>query len=272
MTVPFALVGSCLMLVALPLFSMVAAQPAPGPPAFAALCSSCHGDEAGGTARGPGLALNPRVAVQSNEQLRDFLRRGNPGAGMPGFPDVSADDLTTPPTVTTTATTTSPAGTYPITVSGAASPNYTIAYVNGTLTITGGGGGGGGGGGPVANDNNYATTKGTSLLITAPGVLGNDSGGGIAQIFAALTPDRVRTLTLTNCDTHDNWPPEAFKPFVDMVAGGGLRVAESELPGVEGKRPAVLVRQLAEAHHRRAFKALARDLIEAEDAALARAL
>jgi pimeloyl-ACP methyl ester carboxylesterase len=30
-------------------------------------------------------------------------------------------------------------------------------------------------------------------------------------------------LTLTNCDTHDNWPPEAFKPFVDMVAGGGLR-------------------------------------------------
>jgi len=33
----------------------------------------------------------------------------------------------------------------------------------------------------------------------------------------------VRTLTLTNCDTHDNWPPEAFKPFVDMVKAGGLR-------------------------------------------------
>ena len=54
-------------------------------------------------------------------------------------------------------------------------------------------------------------------------LIGNDSGGGIAQIFAALNPDRVRALTLTNCDTHDNWPPEAFKPFVDMVAGGGLR-------------------------------------------------
>ncbi len=53
-------------------------------------------------------------------------------------------------------------------------------------------------------------------------VIGNDSGGGIAQIFAALNPDRVRTLTLTNCDTHDNWPPEAFKPFLDMAAGGGL--------------------------------------------------
>jgi len=53
-------------------------------------------------------------------------------------------------------------------------------------------------------------------------VVGNDSGGGIAQIFAALNPERVRSLTLTNCDTHDNWPPEAFKPFVEMVAGGGL--------------------------------------------------
>jgi pimeloyl-ACP methyl ester carboxylesterase len=29
-------------------------------------------------------------------------------------------------------------------------------------------------------------------------------------------------LVLTNCDTHDNWPPEAFKPFVAMVAAGGL--------------------------------------------------
>src|SRR4030081_2674578 len=62
-----------------------------------------------------------------------------------------------------------------------------------------------------------------ALHIDQVDLIGNDSGGGIAQIFAALEPDRVRTLTLTNCDTHDNWPPEAFKPFVDMVAGGGLR-------------------------------------------------
>src|ERR1700745_2049473 len=54
-------------------------------------------------------------------------------------------------------------------------------------------------------------------------VIGNDSGGGIAQIFAATNPNRVRSLTLTNCDTHDNWPPEAFKPFVEMAIAGGLR-------------------------------------------------
>ena len=53
-------------------------------------------------------------------------------------------------------------------------------------------------------------------------LVGNDSGGGIAQIFAALNPERVRSLTLTDCDTHDNWPPEAFKPFLAMAAAGGL--------------------------------------------------
>jgi pimeloyl-ACP methyl ester carboxylesterase len=61
-----------------------------------------------------------------------------------------------------------------------------------------------------------------ALRIDQVDLVGNDSGGGIAQIFAALNPNRVRSLTLTDCDTHDNWPPEAFKPFVEMVAAGGL--------------------------------------------------
>ena len=61
-----------------------------------------------------------------------------------------------------------------------------------------------------------------ALKIDQIDLIGNDSGGGIAQIFAALHPERVRSLTLTNCDTHDNWPPEAFKPFLAMAAAGGL--------------------------------------------------
>src|SRR5258708_5101392 len=60
-------------------------------------------------------------------------------------------------------------------------------------------------------------------LLCRPVLVGNDSGGGIAQIFAALYPERVRSLTLSDCDTHDNWPPEAFKPFLAMAAAGGLR-------------------------------------------------
>jgi pimeloyl-ACP methyl ester carboxylesterase len=62
-----------------------------------------------------------------------------------------------------------------------------------------------------------------ALNIDQVDLVGNDSGGGIAQIFAASHADRVRSLTLTDCDAHDNWPPEAFKPFVAMAAAGGLR-------------------------------------------------
>jgi pimeloyl-ACP methyl ester carboxylesterase len=61
-----------------------------------------------------------------------------------------------------------------------------------------------------------------ALHIDQVDLVGNDSGGGICQIFAALYPERLRSLTLTNCDAHDNWPPEPFKPFVAMVAAGGL--------------------------------------------------
>ena len=62
-----------------------------------------------------------------------------------------------------------------------------------------------------------------ALNIDQVDLVGNDSGGGIAQIFATLFPERMRSLTLTDCDTHDNWPPEAFKPFLAMAASGGLR-------------------------------------------------
>jgi pimeloyl-ACP methyl ester carboxylesterase len=61
-----------------------------------------------------------------------------------------------------------------------------------------------------------------ALTIDQVDLVGNDSGGGICQIFAALYPARVRSLVLTDCDAHDNWPPEAFKGFVSMVAAGGL--------------------------------------------------
>ena len=47
----------------------------------------------------------------------------------------TASSLTTPPALTTTATAASPVGSYSITASGAASPNYTISYVSGTLTV-----------------------------------------------------------------------------------------------------------------------------------------
>jgi pimeloyl-ACP methyl ester carboxylesterase len=85
----------------------------------------------------------------------------------------------------------------------------------------------------IAPDQDVSVTANSKMLaeflhalkIDQVDVIGNDSGGGIAQIFCALYPARVRSLTLTDCDTHDNWPPEAFKPFLAMAAGGGLRGA-----------------------------------------------
>jgi PQQ-dependent dehydrogenase (methanol/ethanol family) len=67
----------------------VSAQQSP----FASRCAGCHGEEARGTGQGPALAMNPRVAEQSAEQLRAYLERGNPAAGMPAFADLPAKDL-----------------------------------------------------------------------------------------------------------------------------------------------------------------------------------
>jgi PQQ-dependent dehydrogenase (methanol/ethanol family) len=81
------------MIAATLLLLALTGQPAPPPAPFTARCATCHGDDARGTARAPGLVLNPRVAVQSAEQLRGYLQRGNPGAGMPAFADLPAEDL-----------------------------------------------------------------------------------------------------------------------------------------------------------------------------------
>jgi glucose dehydrogenase len=76
------------------LLVLFSAQQAP-PQLFATRCVACHGDDARGTAQGPGLATNPRIAEQSEEQLRSYLERGNPAAGMPSFSDLSADERAT---------------------------------------------------------------------------------------------------------------------------------------------------------------------------------
>jgi pimeloyl-ACP methyl ester carboxylesterase len=62
-----------------------------------------------------------------------------------------------------------------------------------------------------------------ALGTAAVDLVGNDSGGGAAQIFAARNPGRIRSLTLTNCevDDHDDGNP-AFIKFRDGLASGRL--------------------------------------------------
>jgi pimeloyl-ACP methyl ester carboxylesterase len=53
-------------------------------------------------------------------------------------------------------------------------------------------------------------------------LVANDTGGAVAQIFAATNPQRLRSVTLTNCDTQGNIPPTDFAPVVDLARQGGL--------------------------------------------------
>src|SRR2546428_11082842 len=53
-------------------------------------------------------------------------------------------------------------------------------------------------------------------------LVGNDSGGGISQAFAARYPRRLRSLTLTNCEVHDLWPNAALQGFYDAWRAGAV--------------------------------------------------
>ena len=65
------------------------------PPIFALQCAGCHGDEGLGTAKGPALAMNPRVADQSADQLAAFITRGDVALGMPSFADLAPGERAT---------------------------------------------------------------------------------------------------------------------------------------------------------------------------------
>jgi pimeloyl-ACP methyl ester carboxylesterase len=60
-----------------------------------------------------------------------------------------------------------------------------------------------------------------ALDLTGLDLVANDTGGAVAQIVAAHQPQRLATLTLTNCETPGNVPPRAFKPAV-LLARAGL--------------------------------------------------
>ncbi|HET9591979.1 MAG TPA: alpha/beta hydrolase [Solirubrobacterales bacterium] len=66
-------------------------------------------------------------------------------------------------------------------------------------------------------------------------IVGNDSGGAISQILAANHPDRVARLALTNCDTHENFPPGIFKampPLAKLPGGMQVLSAPFRVPAV----------------------------------------
>ena len=61
--------------------------------------------------------------------------------------------------------------------------------------------------------------------------MGNDTGGAVAQIFAARHPDRIRSFTLTNCDCEGNFPPPEFAPVVELAQQGKLAPGLAAIAG-----------------------------------------
>jgi pimeloyl-ACP methyl ester carboxylesterase len=53
-------------------------------------------------------------------------------------------------------------------------------------------------------------------------IVGNDSGGAMSQVLVTRHPKRIGRLVLTNCDTHENFPPGIFKamPPIAKLPGG----------------------------------------------------
>jgi len=52
-----------------------------------------------------------------------------------------------------------------------------------------------------------------ALELDGVTLVGNDTGGAIAQITAANHPERIGRLVLTNCDAYENFLPPAFRPL-----------------------------------------------------------
>jgi hypothetical protein len=106
----------------------------------------------------------------------------------------NASSLTTQPTVSTTATPASPAGTYPITASGAVDPNYTITYQAGTMTV---------GKAPltVTADNQAMPLGGPlpTLTVSYTGFVNGDNA-------SSLTPQPTATTTATATSPAGTYP------------------------------------------------------------------
>jgi pimeloyl-ACP methyl ester carboxylesterase len=56
-------------------------------------------------------------------------------------------------------------------------------------------------------------------------MVGNDSGGAMSQVLVTSRPERIGRLVLTNCDTHENFPPGIFKAMPPLAKlPGGMAV------------------------------------------------
>jgi pimeloyl-ACP methyl ester carboxylesterase len=66
-------------------------------------------------------------------------------------------------------------------------------------------------------------------------IVGNDSGGAMSQVLVTRHPDRIGRLVLTNCDTHENFPPkmaQALPRLAGLPGGMAVVLAPFRIPAV----------------------------------------
>jgi pimeloyl-ACP methyl ester carboxylesterase len=56
-------------------------------------------------------------------------------------------------------------------------------------------------------------------------IVGNDTGGAMSQILVTRRPERVGRLVLTNCDSHENFPPSIAKLMPPLARVPGAMAA-----------------------------------------------
>jgi fimbrial isopeptide formation D2 family protein len=86
----------------------------------------------------PGTVDVTKAPLTITASSESSVYGSTPGPITPGYSGLVNGDTapSTPPTCGTTATGSSPVGTYPSTCAGASDPNYTISYVDGTVDVT----------------------------------------------------------------------------------------------------------------------------------------
>ena len=65
-------------------------------------------------------------------------------------------------------------------------------------------------------------------------LVGNDTGGALAQLVAAHHPERLGGLVLTNCDAYERFVPPLFRPLqlaAEVPGGTEAIVAALQVPG-----------------------------------------
>jgi hypothetical protein len=178
------------------------------------------------------LTITPATLTITPKNATKILNAPNPTLGWTASGFVNGDNggvLTTNPTCSTTAGTTSPVGSYPITCAGANALNYTFSYVPGTLKIVYAPNVGHVIQAPINADGTSVFTQGRTIpakfsvndtngvSIGTPGVVSSFFLTGIQSGTASASVENV--VDTSNPDTSFRWDPTGQQWIFNITTG-----------------------------------------------------